>query len=59
LFFFLNYEGRRDSQGTSVNAGLVPTTNYRAGNLQHQGVNASGNDSVFTLTPADMQHMDP
>ena len=59
LFFFLNYEGRRDSQGTSVNAGTVPTANYRAGNLNYEASGTSGNDSVFTLTPADIQHMDP
>jgi hypothetical protein len=59
LFYFLNYEGRRDSQGTSVNAGLVPTANYRAGNLKYEASNSSGNDSVFTLTPSDIQHMDP
>jgi hypothetical protein len=59
LFFFLNYEGRRDSQGTSVNAGTVPTANYRAGNLNYEALSTSGNDSVFTLTPADIQHMDP
>jgi hypothetical protein len=59
LFFFLNYEGRRDSQGTSVNAGTVPTANYRAGNLKYEYVNPGGSDSVFTLTPANMQNMDP
>jgi hypothetical protein len=59
LFFFLNYEGRRDSQGTSVNAGLVPTASYRAGNLSYEYLNSSGGDSVFTLTPADIQSMDP
>src|SRR3984885_7298722 len=58
LFYFLNYEGRRDSQGTSVNAGTVPTANYRAGNLKYQYVNGGG-DSIFTLSPANIQHMDP
>lgn len=59
LFFFLNYEGRRDSQGTSVNAGSVPTASYRAGNLEYEYANSSGSDSVYTLTPADIQSMDP
>lgn len=59
LFFFVNYEGRRDSQGTSVNAGTVPTASYRAGNLQYEYANASGPDSVYTLTPSDIQGMDP
>jgi hypothetical protein len=58
LFYFLNYEGRRDSQGTSVNAGTVPTANYRAGNLKYEYVNPGGSDSVFTLTPANIQNMD-
>ncbi len=59
LFFFANYEGRRDSQGASVNAGTVPTASYRAGNLQYEYVNSSGGDSTYTLTPADIQSMDP
>lgn len=58
LFYFLNYEGRRDSQGTSVNAGTVPTTSYRNGNLQYEYSDGSG-DSVYTLTPSDIQKMDP
>ncbi len=59
LFYFLNYEGRRDSQGASVNAGTVPNDSYRAGNIQYQAINHSGGDTVYTLTPADIQSMDP
>jgi hypothetical protein len=59
LFYFLNYEGRRDSQGTSVNAGTVPTASYRAGSLNYEYANSSGGDSVYTLTPSDIQGMDP
>ena len=59
LFFFANYEGRRDSQGTSVNAGTVPTDSYRAGNLQYEYLNSSGADTTYTLTPSDIQGMDP
>lgn len=59
LFFFLNYEGRRDSQGTSVNAGVVPTASYRAGSLNYEYANTSGGDSTYTLTPSDIQGMDP
>ena len=58
FFFFANYEGRRDSQGTSVNAGTVPTAGYRAGNLAYEYVGPSG-DTTYTLTPADIQNMDP
>ena len=32
LFFFANYEGRRDAQGTSV-LRTVPSATLRAGNL--------------------------
>src|SRR5580698_26650 len=57
-FFFANYEGRRDTQGTSVNAGTVPTPLYRAGNLQYDYVNGNS-DSVYLLTPTDIRGMDP
>ena len=59
LFYFVNYEGRRDSQGTSVNAGTVPTASYRSGSLNYQYLNPSGVDTTYTLTPADIQNMDP
>src|ERR1700727_917518 len=60
LFFFLNYEGRRDSQGTSVNAGTVPNTTYGGGYLYYEYANSSGtSDSVYTLSPSDIQGMDP
>jgi len=57
-FFFANYEGRRDTQGTSVNAGTVPTAAFRAGNLQYE-YQQNGGDSVYLLTPADIKAMDP
>jgi hypothetical protein len=59
VFFFANFEGRRDDQGTSVNAGTVPTSAFRAGNLQYEYVNNSGGDSTYLLTPQDIQGMDP
>jgi Carboxypeptidase regulatory-like domain len=58
LFFFANYEGRRDTEGTSVNAGTVPTAQYRAGNLQYE-YQSGGGDAVYLLTPTDIQGMDP
>lgn len=58
IFFFANYEGRRDDEGTSVNAGTVPTAQYRGGNLQYEYVNGGG-DSVYSLTPNDIKNMDP
>jgi len=58
VFFFANYEGRRDTEGTSVNAGTVPTPSFRAGNIQYE-YQKNGGDSVFMLTPADIKGMDP
>ena len=57
-FFFANYEGRRDTEGTSVNAGTVPTQQFRNGNLQYQYANGDS-DSVYLLTPNDIKSMDP
>ena len=34
-FFFLNYEGRRDTQGFNSNSAIVPTASFRAGTLQY------------------------
>ena len=42
-----------------MNAGTVPTANYRAGNLNYEYVDTGGGDSVFTLTSCDIQQMDP
>jgi hypothetical protein len=58
LFYFLNFEGRRDSQGISVPAGAVPTAAYRAGYLNYEYAKGGG-DSIFTLSPADIKSMDP
>jgi hypothetical protein len=58
IFFFGNYEGRRDTEGTSVNAGTVPTASFRGGNIQYE-YQKNGGDSVFLLTPADIKGMDP
>ena len=57
-FFFANYEGQRETEGTSVNAGRVPTPSFRAGNLQYDYVK-NGSDAVYLLTPADIKGMDP
>jgi hypothetical protein len=64
LFYFVNYEGRRDAQGTNVSAGgvdtgPVPTASYRAGNIQYEYANSGGGDSTYLLTPADIKSMDP
>jgi hypothetical protein len=53
-FFFLNYEGRRDTQGFTSNSDIVPTASFRTGNLQY--LSAGG---VTTLTPDNIKSMDP
>jgi hypothetical protein len=58
LFYFLNFEGRRDSQGISVPAGAVPTAAYRAGYLNYEYAKGAG-DSIYTLSPANIKSMDP
>lgn len=54
LFFFTNYEGRRDREAASV-ARTVPTGSMRQGLLIYQ--NASGGNT--TLTPGQIKQMDP
>lgn len=59
-FFFLNYEGRRDTQGFTSNSNTVPTASFRAGNLKYCSANTSCPPSgVVTLTPTDLKAMDP
>jgi hypothetical protein len=54
LFFFLNYEGRRDREAASE-VRTVPTAAYRQGFLTYQ--NAEG--GATTLNPAQIRQMDP
>lgn len=54
LFFFTNYEGRRDSEGV-INEHLVPTASMRAGNVQY----VADDGSTVTLSPAQIKAMDP
>lgn len=69
FFFFANYEGRRDAQGTSV-LDDVPSATLRAGDLVYlcqdqsacpggtiNGVNVQPGYTL--LTPAQIQQMDP
>jgi hypothetical protein len=68
VFFFANYEGRRDSQGTSVIAGAaspggvsaVPNQMFKQGYLTYYTAGAGGGpDTTYTLSPADIAKMDP
>jgi len=54
LFFFLNYEGRRDREASSQ-AQTVPTATMRAGQL----IYPEANGDLTTLTPDQIQQMDP
>ena len=54
LFYFLNYEGRRDaSQGTAVR--IVPNMLFRQGIFTYETTNGTTAD----LTPAQIQQIDP
>jgi hypothetical protein len=54
LFYFLNYEGRRDASATPVTR-VVPTAGLRAGNILY--INSAG--GVSTMTPAQLKAADP
>lgn len=54
LFFFANYEGRRDREAASQ-VQTVPTATMRAGQLIYQ----DASNGLTTLTPAQIQQMDP
>lgn len=54
LFFFFNYEGRRDAEASSQ-VRTVPLPSMRQGLVKY--VNAGG--GITTLSPAQIQQMDP
>lgn len=54
LFFFYNYEGRRDSSETSV-VRTVPTQEFRQGIIRYQ--NTAG--GISTITPANLAQLYP
>jgi hypothetical protein len=60
-FFFLNYEGTRQTQGTDVNSGTVPLDSYRNGNMTYSYGNGDtptpGSEQI--LTPSNLKAMDP
>ncbi len=55
LFFFTNYEGRRDRQGEEQ-LRTVPTQSFRQGILTYY---VDKNLDTATLTPDDLKNMDP
>jgi hypothetical protein len=54
LFFFFNYEARRDALSTQVQQ-VVPSNNFRAGQLNYVGANGN----IETTTTAQLQAIDP
>jgi hypothetical protein len=54
IFFFLNYEGRRDRREDSV-ARVVPSADLRNGIIKYN----NNRGSVTTLTPAQARALDP
>lgn len=65
-FYFLNYEGRRDTQGFVSNGDTVPNAAYRNGLLQYVCADpaacpgdANTPSGYFVLTPQQIQSMDP
>lgn len=60
-FFFLNYEGRRDTQGFNSNGDIVPTATLRSGTLRYtckSGGSCPGSN-VVSLSPSQIKGMDP
>jgi hypothetical protein len=55
LFFFANYEGRRDVDQLTAPVRTVPTDTLRQGTIQY--FNSSG--GVSTFSPAQLQQIDP
>ena len=54
VFYFFNYERRLDASGSSV-VRAVPTESLKAGSLSLQDTNGQ----TYTLTPAEVQQIDP
>jgi Carboxypeptidase regulatory-like domain len=58
IFFFFNYEGRRDASGAQVTQ-TVPLASFKAGNIAY--INSTGGVSVLPATggPNSVQGFDP
>jgi hypothetical protein len=54
LFFFLNYEGRRDASATTVTQ-VVPTATFRQGIIQYRDTSGG----VTTMNPDQLKQIDP
>jgi hypothetical protein len=54
LFFFFNFEGRRDASGQTTTQ-VVPLTSFSNGTINY--INTSG--GISTLTPAQVTSLDP
>src|SRR5713226_467823 len=58
IFFFANYEGRRDREGVEE-VRKVPTTSYRQGIVTYYVDPCSPICATKALTPTDLKNMDP
>lgn len=59
-FFFLNYEGRRDTQGFVSNGNTVPRDSLRQGFITYTCADSAAcPGGTFTLSPAQIKSMDP
>lgn len=58
LYYFLNFEMQRTAEAFQQTL-IVPNAAFRAGNLSYYYNNASGGQSVQTLTPSQFASLDP
>jgi Carboxypeptidase regulatory-like domain/TonB dependent receptor len=59
LFFFTNYEGTRKREEQEAER-VIPTPSLCQGNFRYQYVDpTSGTTKILTLTPNDLQNLDP
>jgi len=55
LFYFINYEGRRDASAVTITRQMVPTESLKQGIIKYH--NAAG--QLVQVSPSDIQQIDP
>ena len=58
LFFFTNYEGTREREEQRAER-VIPTPSLCQGIFRYQYLDPTGATKVFTMTPTDLQNLDP
>lgn len=58
VFFFANYEGTREREQQRAER-VIPTPELCQGIFRYQYLDTSGATKVFTMTPTDLQNLDP